>query len=413
MLSLIFLYVHIKSELKNTNVMKQAIICVDDEEIILEALKGQLAPLFENQFGIEVAQSSTDALDIYDELIADGYEVPVVISDYLMPGMRGDEFLIKIHEKNPDTLKILLTGHANIEGITNAINKANLYRFIPKPWDRDDLILTVREAIRSFLQERKIKENNDELQAINDNLEKLVIDRTYELEMANVTKDIFISIISHDLKNSFNGILGFSDVLLKDFNDFNDEQKISMLTNINQLSDQTYKLLENMLQWALMQRGGIKFNPTEFILSECVQEEYEMLQQLAKQKELKMELIFDKEIKVSADKNMISTVIRNIISNAIKFTYPNGNINVSITSDDKFAKISVKDNGTGISDENQKKIFNIPGAFKTYGTNHEEGTGLGLILCKEFVTRNRGEIFVDSKLGEGTTISFTVPVLPI
>jgi signal transduction histidine kinase len=138
-----------------------------------------------------------------------------------------------------------------------------------------------------------------------------------------------------------------------------------------------------------------------------------MLQQLAKQKELKMELVFDKEIKVSADKNMISTVIRNIISNAIKFTYPNGNINVSITSDDKFAKISVKDNGTGISDENQKKMFNIPGAFKTYGTNHEEGTGLGLILCKEFVTRNRGEIFVDSKLGEGTTISFTVPVLPI
>jgi response regulator RpfG family c-di-GMP phosphodiesterase len=241
--------------------MKQAIICVDDEEIILEALKGQLAPLFENQFGIEVAQSSTDALDIYDELIADGYEVPIVISDYLMPGMRGDEFLIKIHEKNPDTLNILLTGHTNIEGITNAINKANLYRFIPKPWDRDDLILTVREAIRSFLQERKIKENNDELQAINDNLEKLVIDRTYELEMANVTKDIFISIISHDLKNSFNGILGFSGVLLKDFNEFNDEQKISILTNINQLSDQTYKLLENMLQWALMQRGGIKFNP--------------------------------------------------------------------------------------------------------------------------------------------------------
>jgi DNA-binding NtrC family response regulator len=142
--------------------MKQAIICVDDEDIILEALKDQLGPFFENQFLIETSTTASEALVIYDELIDDGYEVPVVISDYLMPGMRGDEFLIKIHAKNPHTLKVLLTGHANVEGITNAINKANLYRYIAKPWDRDDLILTVREAIRSFLQEEEIKKKNNE-----------------------------------------------------------------------------------------------------------------------------------------------------------------------------------------------------------------------------------------------------------
>lgn len=137
--------------------MKKAIICVDDEDIILEALKDQLGPFFENQFLIETSTTAEEALEIYDELVENQYEIPVVISDYLMPNMRGDEFLIKIHDKNPNTLKILLTGHANLDGIANAINNANLYRYIPKPWDRDDLILTVREAIRSFLQELEIR----------------------------------------------------------------------------------------------------------------------------------------------------------------------------------------------------------------------------------------------------------------
>jgi DNA-binding NtrC family response regulator len=111
--------------------MKKAIICVDDEDIILEALKDQLGPFFENQYLIETSTTAEEAIEIYDELKASGYHVPVVISDYLMPGMRGDEFLIEIHNRDPHTLKILLTGHANIEGIANAINKANLYRYIP------------------------------------------------------------------------------------------------------------------------------------------------------------------------------------------------------------------------------------------------------------------------------------------
>ncbi len=390
--------------------MKQAIICVDDEDIILEALKDQLGPYFENHFLIETSTTAEEALEIYDELIENGYEVPVVISDYLMPSMRGDEFLIKIHAKNPNILKILLTGHANIEGITNAINNANLYRFIPKPWDRDDLILTVREAIRSFIQELEIRRKNIELQEINDNLEKLVEERTKELGMANATKDKFFSIIAHDLKNSFNGLLGYSNILLSDFDTFKDEDKINMISAIKQVSESTYKLLQNLLDWARVQTGVIPFNPDELSLKVLLDDEYYMQRKLAEQKGIQLELNIPEDILVTADHNMIATVVRNLISNAVKFTKSEGKVIISLKKKENWAEIGVKDSGIGISKENIAKLFQVNENFKTFGTNNEEGTGLGLILCKEFVQLNKGEILVNSEMGVGTEMLVRLPM---
>jgi two-component system, sensor histidine kinase and response regulator len=390
--------------------MKQAIICVDDEDIILEALKDQLGPFFENQFLIETSTTAEEALEIYDELVSGGYEVPVVISDYLMPGIRGDEFLIKIHERNQNVLKILLTGHANIDGIANAINNANLYRYIPKPWDRDDLILTVREAIRSFLQELEIRKKNEELHCINDNLEKLVNERTQELANANATKDKFFSIIAHDLKNSFNGLLGYSNILLSDFDSFKDEDKITMISAIRQVSESTYKLLQNLLDWARVQTGVIPFTPEEIYLSAFLSDEYQMQRKLAEQKGIAMEYIVNEDLKVYADVNMISTVIRNLMSNAIKYTKPGGKITLNVDKEDNMAVISVKDTGIGISPENINKLFKENEDYKTYGTNNEEGTGLGLILCKEFVHKNNGTISVKSELNIGTETFFKLPI---
>ena len=390
--------------------MKQAIICVDDEDIILEALKDQLGPFFENQYLIETSTTAEEALDIYDELIEACYEVPVVISDYLMPGMRGDEFLIKVHEKNPNTLKILLTGHANIEGIANAINKANLYRYIPKPWDRDDLILTVREAVRSFIQELEIKKQNIELEKINDHLEQLVEERTQELEKANATKDKFFSIIAHDLKNSFTGLLGYSDILLSDFDRFPDEEKKTIISAIRQVSEGTYKLLQNLLEWASVQTGNIQFNPEEFELNGFLSDEFNLQQTLAAKKGITMNYQSGDDLKILADKNMLSTVFRNVISNAIKFTKKGGLIDITLTSDEHFALVSVKDTGTGIKAENIEKLFKVSENYKTHGTDNEEGTGLGLILSKEFINKNGGDIFIQSEPEAGTQVSFTIPL---
>jgi two-component system, sensor histidine kinase and response regulator len=390
--------------------MKQAIICVDDEDIILEALKDQLGPFFENQYLIETSTTAEEALEIYDELIEDNYDVPVVISDYLMPGMRGDEFLIKVHEKNPKTLKILLTGHANIDGIANAINKANLYRYIPKPWDRDDLILTVREAVRSFLQELEIRKQNIELEQINGNLERLVEERTAELGKANATKDKFFSIIAHDLKNSFTGLLGYSDILLSDFDRFPDEEKKAIVSTIQQVSESTYKLLQNLLDWASVQTGNIQFIPEEIDLRGFLSDEFNLQKTIAENKGLTMIFDSNEDVKIRADKNMLSTIIRNIFSNATKFTKKGGSITILLSKDDKFANVCVKDTGIGIKPENIDKLFKVNENYKTHGTNNEEGTGLGLILCKEFINKNGGDIYIKSKFGEGTQVSLILPL---
>lgn len=133
-----------------------AILCIDDENIVLESLKEQLKRPFGKNYYIEVAQSSEDALDILEELQQEEVEVALVISDQIMPGMKGDELLIKVHSRFPQILKVLLTGQASAEAVGNAVNHANLYRYIAKPWDEADLILTVTEALRRYRQEQQL-----------------------------------------------------------------------------------------------------------------------------------------------------------------------------------------------------------------------------------------------------------------
>lgn len=390
--------------------MKQAIICVDDEDIILEALKDQLGSFFEHQYLIETSTTAEEALEIYDELKEDGYDIPVVISDYLMPAMRGDELLIKVHEKNPKTLKILLTGHANIEGITNAINRANLYRYIPKPWDKDDLILTVREAVRSFLQEEEIKQKNAELQAINENLEKLVEERTAALEQANATKDKFFSIIAHDMKDNFGGLLGYMEMLTTEYDRFGEEEKRVMVNTIDDLSQQLYKLLHNLLEWANIQTGTMAFNPSNFPLNAFILDEITLLKNYAEAKEQTLMFKQSEEVMVFGDESMISSVLRNVVMNAVKFTAPKGAIEISVSKTGNQACVMVEDNGIGISPDNLKRLFKVNESVKTYGTNQESGTGLGLILCKEFIEKNGGTISITSEVGSGTTVTFTIPL---
>ena len=153
---------------------KSAILCVDDEKVVLVSLKNQLKRHLENQYTIETAESGEDALEIFQELLEEQIDVPVILSDQIMPGMKGDELLKQIHTFAPRTLKILLTGQANAEAVGNAVNYANLYRYITKPWEQADLNLTVAEAIRSYFQDKQLEEQNQKLQQLNQELQEKV-----------------------------------------------------------------------------------------------------------------------------------------------------------------------------------------------------------------------------------------------
>src|ERR671933_213461 len=161
------------------------VICVDDELTILDILEIQLRKSLGTEYLIETAVDGEEALELVEELLADRYEVALVITDYIMPDMRGDELLGRIHAISPKTIKIMLTGQADIEAVGNAINYANLYRYITKPWQDEDLRLTIQEAVRRYFQEKKLAEQNAKLAEYNQNLEQLVKSRTQELEEKN------------------------------------------------------------------------------------------------------------------------------------------------------------------------------------------------------------------------------------
>jgi signal transduction histidine kinase len=224
------------------------------------------------------------------------------------------------------------------------------------------------------------------------------------------TKDKLFSIVGHDLGNQFNIILGFLEVLVSDFKKLDSGKVEIHLNNIYNSSKHAFNLLENLLTWARMQTNLIQYNPEIFNVNEKIRESTELLKGASVKKNITIEVFSEEEIMVFADLNMFSTVFRNLVANAIKFTYENGTILILANKENGFCKISVKDDGVGISEENIAKIFRIDSKHKTSGTMGEKGTGLGLILCKEFVEKHGGKIEVKSQVGKGSEFGFTLPL---
>jgi len=230
-----------------------------------------------------------------------------------------------------------------------------------------------------------------------------------ELQKINAEKDKFFSIIAHDLKSPFNSILGFSEHLVEQVAK-KDYENIENFAEIILKSSQTaLNLLSNLMEWAQSQTGRMKFSPEQLDLTKLINDIVTQFENTALQKEIVVSKSLPHGLLVFADNSMLSTVLRNLISNAIKFTYPGGKIRISAEKNQNEIKISVGDTGKGISNEVLNKLFQIDGNITSPGTQNETGTGLGLILCKEFVKKNGGKIWVESKVNEGSTFYFTIP----
>ena len=232
----------------------------------------------------------------------------------------------------------------------------------------------------------------------------------HKLIELNATKDKFFSIIAHDLKSPFNSVIGFSEHLIelvrkKDYENIEEYANI-----ILQSSQRAMNLLTNLLEWVQSQSGRMDFNPEFLEVVSVINEQIHLFRDIAKTKSITISNPLTNEFWINADKAMINTVLRNFISNAIKFTHPGGKITILVVDKQTELVVSVSDTGIGIPPSRTDNLFSIDKSYSTPGTQNEKGTGLGLILCQEFIKIHNGKIWVESKVGKGSTFYFSIPL---
>ncbi|MCX6152649.1 MAG: HAMP domain-containing sensor histidine kinase [Candidatus Kapabacteria bacterium] len=269
------------------------------------------------------------------------------------------------------------------------------------------IIIVIVSTLRKYAIDYQeiIKEKTGEIQQKN-----LKIDEQKQvLQETIATKDKFFSIIAHDLRGPISSVRDMQEMIYQDYKDMPDEEKLDILKQLVQSTNWVYELLEELLTWSRCQRGIIPFNPQQFDLNFLISNITENFKIITDKKNITIETDFDKIYSAYADINMISTVLMNILTNAVKYTFERGVIKISIEEGDTFVLVSIKDNGIGMTEQQLSNMFKIGRAMSTVGTNNEKGTGLGLIICRDFVEKNSGKMWAESAVGKGATFHFTLP----
>ena len=269
--------------------------------------------------------------------------------------------------------------------------------------DSKEKLLKLNEEYLSINEE--FKAQNEELLNINEELEI----SEARLKELNATNNKLFSIIAHDLRSPFSSILGFSELLINNVRTYGAENSLEFITHINTTADHTLNLLDNLLTWAKTQTGQIEYRPKNLHLHPIIQEIIQVLNSSAAIKNITLNSSPSDGIGAFADPNMLKTVLRNLVQNAIKYTNSGGTVDIQVVSQQNQVIITVLDNGVGMNEETLNKLFRIDSTLIKNGTAGERGSGLGLILCKEFVERNGGKISVESKVRIGSSFSFTIP----
>jgi signal transduction histidine kinase len=275
--------------------------------------------------------------------------------------------------------------------------------------ERTQEILMQKEEI--IVQSEHLKDANDVIVARNEELEnqKLEIEAQRDkLAVINATKNKFFRIIAHDLRNPISTLAGSTNLIFNSYDDFSKSQTKEFIGDLNKLSQTTFNLLENLLDWSSTQMGEIKFSPRPIDIKSLTAENLELIRSKINSKNIELNVNIKKDTMAFADENMVKTVIRNLLSNAVKFTPENGKIEISCKLKTDYLIYTVKDSGIGIKEDDLKKLFRIDTHHTTPGLSNEKGSGLGLILCKEFVEKNGGNITITSELNKGTSINFTL-----
>ncbi len=352
------------------------ILIVDDTVINLQIL-GKI--LIDSGYHVTAAKSGHEALDFLQKKVPD-----MILLDVMMPAMDGFELCRKI-KSNPATAQVPVIF---ITALTETKDKITGFRsgavdYITKPLQPEEVLARVGTHLEIERQRR-------------------------ELEDLLATKDVFFSIISHDLRSPLSGLKSMCDLFTRRIDTFDDTLK-RVVGEGNKLINLLLDLTENLLLWAMSQRGEIELRPEKINLSELAGRIIPLYEAAADQKQITISSSVPSGLSVLADGNMLQTVLRNLISNAIKFTPAGGSVSISALPRDHCVEITVSDTGIGIKPENMGKLFSPGGGMKHQGTAGEKGSGLGLILCRGFVKKNGGTIRAESEPGKGSSFIFTLP----
>lgn len=269
------------------------------------------------------------------------------------------------------------------------------------------LIILFILLIIIIINNKQKRDLNQKLQFQNSEIEL----KNKELEKLNSTKDLMFRIIAHDLLSPLSTVVSYTDLILKHKKNMDKEEILEIMQKFNVATNQAYNLLENLLDWAKTQMGEIRIYPKSIFIKELVMSVTAIYTMAFNSKDLSFNIDIDEEIQVFADRNMISTVIRNLVSNAIKFTPTGGSISIFTKDKTDTIEIIIADTGVGIEEHDIVKLFDLNPSLTTAGTEGEKGSGIGLMLCKEFVEKANGKIWAESKPGEGTLFHFTLPTM--
>lgn len=379
----------------------------------------------------KVTEFEVKALETLKESVSyiSSNKFDIIILDLNLPDCMGFDTFIEIHKQFSDIPIIILSGDEDERIALKAIKYGAQDYLMKREVKANLLIRSIHYAVQRRIERKqaeealrnlneKLKLNNEKLvesykKLVNEINERKKVEN--ELLEANATKDKFFSIIAHDLKNPLFAFKNVIEVLTSMFDELSDNEKKDFLMDMKKSTDNLSNLLENLLTWSRSQRGLIKYNPEKINLLQISNNIISLMNLNAEKKNIIINNFIDKDLDVFADESMLATIIRNLLSNAIKFTNIGGKVDISAktflnNSNKIICEYSVIDNGIGMTKEYISNLFKIDATNSLDGTALEKGTGLGLILCKEFININKGEIFVDSDYNKGTTFKFTLPI---
>ena len=368
------------------NPSEYKILIVDDVMSNVLLLKVLLT---NEKFAIATASNGRQAMEQVEKENPD-----LVLLDVMMPDMSG--FEVAQHLKsNPNTADIPIIFLTALNSTADIVKgfQVGANDFISKPFNKEELIIRVTHQISLVAAKR------------------LILSKTEELQRTIAGRDKLYSVIAHDLRSPMGSIKMVLNMLILNLpSEKIGAEMYELLTMANQTTEDVFSLLDNLLKWTKSQIGKLNVVYQDVDLVEVTDGVIEIFSMVASLKKIRIHEMKPEKMMVNADIDMLKTVVRNLLSNAIKFSKENSEVLVKMEEVDGMAVVSVQDYGCGISEEGQKKLLHTDTHFSTFGTNNEEGSGLGLLLCKDFVVKNGGKLWFTSKEGKGSIFSFSIPV---